>query len=363
MLTIPVPFVVSLLLAITAVLLFLTLGKSGLKSVLFTVLCAVCTFIVGMRWTFDLQLLRFVQPILASMLPIAAWYCFAKAHHSQRPAYWHGIWPIVIAVSSFNFAVWPFATDTILITLYLGYGGALIVSSFTVPEEVRLSNVQRVIVAERVAGVMLLFSALIDSALSYDFAFYHGEHAPLIISLSYLVLIPMVVCAVAIVGFSTASGEKANQGESLSSSPSRQSTSQDDSMTAETTDSLRLPENHVQMSDDESEAIMGKLDGLMEAKHAYRDPDITLSRLSRRLGIPAKQLSSAVNKVKGENISKVINAYRIEHAKTLLVTTQDNITDIYLASGFQTKSNFNREFLRITGQTPSVYRQSAQLTS
>ncbi|HBN49318.1 MAG TPA: AraC family transcriptional regulator, partial [Thalassospira sp.] len=29
-------------------------------------------------------------------------------------------------------------------------------------------------------------------------------------------------------------------------------------------------------------------------------------------------------------------------------------------SGFNTKSNFNREFLRITGKTPSQWQQEAQ---
>jgi AraC-like DNA-binding protein len=36
------------------------------------------------------------------------------------------------------------------------------------------------------------------------------------------------------------------------------------------------------------------------------------------------------------------------------------ITKIMLDVGFQTKSNFNREFLRTTGQTPSGFRQSKQ---
>ncbi|WP_028022411.1 helix-turn-helix domain-containing protein [Enterovibrio calviensis] len=362
MLSIPVPFVVSLLLIIAAALLFLTLGKSGQKSVWFTILCATCTFVVGMRWTLDLQWVRFVQPILASMLPIAAWYCFAKAHHNKRPAFWHIGWPILIAVCSFNYAQWPFATDMALIALYLGYGGALIASSLTVPEEVRLSNVQRVVVAERVAGSMLLFSASIDSMLSFDFAFYRGEHGPAIISLSYLILIPMVVGAVAIVGFSTSTRDRDNNAAMPRSTPMPfpSSLDADGSEIVDVTATNPSPENHAQVSEEESADIMAKFDGLMHIKQTYRDPDITLSRLSRKLGIPAKQLSSAVNKCKGENISKVINAYRIEHAKTLLETTKDSITEIYLASGFQTKSNFNREFLRITGQTPSAYRQSLQ---
>ncbi|MEZ8387612.1 helix-turn-helix domain-containing protein, partial [Vibrio splendidus] len=47
--------------------------------------------------------------------------------------------------------------------------------------------------------------------------------------------------------------------------------------------------------------------------------------------------------------------------KTLLMQSDEAITDIFLSSGFQTKSNFNREFSRITGQTPSEYRSSPQV--
>jgi AraC-like DNA-binding protein len=35
------------------------------------------------------------------------------------------------------------------------------------------------------------------------------------------------------------------------------------------------------------------------------------------------------------------------------------VTEIMLEAGFQTKSNFNREFKRVTGLTPSDYRSSA----
>jgi AraC-like DNA-binding protein len=35
------------------------------------------------------------------------------------------------------------------------------------------------------------------------------------------------------------------------------------------------------------------------------------------------------------------------------------VTVIMLESGFGTKSNFNREFLRVTGMTSSAYRRAA----
>ena len=71
-----------------------------------------------------------------------------------------------------------------------------------------------------------------------------------------------------------------------------------------------------------------------------------------------RQISAAINQVYGRNISQVVNEYRIERAKTLLLTTDKAITQIYFDSGFQTKSNFHREFSRMTQQTPSAFRRA-----
>lgn len=98
--------------------------------------------------------------------------------------------------------------------------------------------------------------------------------------------------------------------------------------------------------------IIERLEALMAAKKPYLDPDLTMSQLSRRLRIPVKQLSGAINRVTGENVSRYINAARIAAAQTALVNG-DTVTNAMLASGFNTKSNFNREFLRVTGQSPS----------
>ncbi len=101
----------------------------------------------------------------------------------------------------------------------------------------------------------------------------------------------------------------------------------------------------------------------MLEQHLYRDPDLTLERLARRAGIPGRQISGALNRIYGRNISQLVNEYRVNDAKRRLVATRDPVTVIMLESGFGTKSNFNREFLRVTGVTPSSYRRAARETS
>jgi len=345
MIAIPLPFIMSLLLVIIAITLLLKKPIEGKVPSLFITLCAISTAVVGLRWTFDIAIFRFLQPIFASFLPVMAWYCFSKTYNAGRFSWLHLSGPLVIIVCSWWFTFWLNAIDVILTMLYLSYGTLLIRFSFVMPDDVRLSHVERVLLAQRIAGIMLLVSACIDGVLSFDFIVYGGEHALYILSLSYLIIIPVVVVAVIIVGFSTLSIKS----ETLSGVDEK---SLPDA-------SIESPSKSVRLSEQDAKDIVSKIDTLMKDKEAFRDMNLTLGRLSRKVGIPTRQVSMAVNQICGMNISKVLNEYRITYAKKRLVDSEDSITDIYLSAGFQTKSNFNREFTRITGQTPSTYRNDA----
>ena len=102
------------------------------------------------------------------------------------------------------------------------------------------------------------------------------------------------------------------------------------------------------------EDIMLRLNQLMNEQKIYLDTDLTLDKISRRLIIPVKQISIAINRSTGGNVSRHINKFRIDVASKALVDGE-NVTSAMLTSGFNTKSNFNREFLRVTGLSPSVW--------
>ncbi|MEY1556106.1 helix-turn-helix domain-containing protein [Yoonia sp. R2331] len=108
---------------------------------------------------------------------------------------------------------------------------------------------------------------------------------------------------------------------------------------------------------EEDQDLLRKLDQLMAEQQMFTDPDLTLARLGRRIHCPARSVSKAVNRIHGENISRYINGFRVRHAAMLLTTTDLPVTDIMLEAGFQSKSSFNTEFRRLTGQTPSDYKR------
>ncbi len=102
---------------------------------------------------------------------------------------------------------------------------------------------------------------------------------------------------------------------------------------------------------------MDRLNALMDEETLFLDADLTLDRLSRRLRVPVKQLSAAINRTTGDNVSRYVNAFRIRCACQHL-QAGDTVTNAMLSSGFNTKSNFNREFLRLKGCSPSTWLAS-----
>lgn len=338
MIAIPLPFVVSLLLLMLAIVLWVKSDAATKPASWFTALCALTTAIVGLRWTLDIALFRMLQPVCAALVPMAAWHCFRRAHQPGRLARLHWLGPLVIAAGSLSYPYWHAPLDLMLTALYIGYGIALLLASRSEAPQVRLSDMDWVRYAERIAGCMLLFSACIDGALTLDFALYEGRHAMYVLAVGYTLLLPTLALAVVMVAQSTLHvTEEAPQ--------------------ASAPDSAVEQSDNNTMSDEHAQAILTRLDTLMKEKQAFLDPDLTLDRLARKLTIPARQISMAVNQIHGRNISKILNEYRIEYAKQRLLRSDESITQVYLNSGFQTKSNFNREFSRVTGLTPSGFRQ------
>ncbi len=107
---------------------------------------------------------------------------------------------------------------------------------------------------------------------------------------------------------------------------------------------------------EEDRALLARFDALMRDTKLFTDSGLTLARAARRLGVPARRVSEAINRVAGTNVSRHINGFRVAHAQDLLRTTDLPVTEVMLEAGFLSKSTFNTEFRRITGQTPSTFR-------
>jgi len=64
MISIPLPFVVALLLSILACVLFFRREARSPLAFVFIAICALTSIIVGLRWTTDIAIFKALQPIL-----------------------------------------------------------------------------------------------------------------------------------------------------------------------------------------------------------------------------------------------------------------------------------------------------------
>lgn len=104
---------------------------------------------------------------------------------------------------------------------------------------------------------------------------------------------------------------------------------------------------------------VSKLTHFMATEKPYLDANISLPELANKLEIPSHHLSRVINEQFGANFFDFINRYRIEEVKARIGNTEyENLSLLGIAfdSGFNTKSAFNRVFKKMTGFTPSEYR-------
>ncbi len=101
----------------------------------------------------------------------------------------------------------------------------------------------------------------------------------------------------------------------------------------------------------------------VETEKPYLDEELTLTKLAEQVGITRNQLSAIINSNLNSSFYDFINGYRVQEVKRLIADPENkNFTILALAfeAGFSSKSAFNNIFKKITGITPSVYRENLQ---
>ncbi|KQT65837.1 AraC family transcriptional regulator [Aureimonas sp. Leaf460] len=355
--SIPLPFVVSLVLCLVLVRMIREgEGRLGLFPLL-VVTFALQGALSGASWSFGWPPARAVQPILAAVLPALSFVAFDQLRHGPTAApsqLWPHLVPAVIVACLV--VVWREPIDLVLFAVYLGYGLTLLHTARKGPGALaatRFGDERAAHKALLAIGIVLVANAFIDAAISLDLAFGDGHQAMAILTAGSVLWLGVAGYAATIADASRpgpAGDVPEHLPERVASAPT---TRPPPVLPATEMDAGPLAADTV---------VLRRVDSLMTEQHLYRDPDLTLERLARRAGIPARQISGALNRIQGRNVSQVVNAYRVDEARRRLLATNEPITTILLESGFGTKSNFNREFLRVTGLTPSAYRRTGGTT-
>lgn len=327
MLSIPLPFIVGLVFALTLHRNLKGVETPGSRRyfIAFLMTYAVQGTIIGLRFGYGVSWLHFVQPVTASFMPPLAYLAFRAlaATPVERPLL-HAIGPLLIALSV---AFLPVLVDPLLMMIFVTYGLSLYRFSMQNPEAVAEAPLPRMLAAlraERLSALMMFFFGISDVLLSF-FAFLYGNAiVPVVVTgmnLAVLIMVSVYYFVPELFGRETPA--------------------------------IAPP---AVASDDQDGALLEKIQAALEMQDLYRSESLSLARLARRVGAPARDVSAAINRRTGLNVSQFVNNRRIQEACRLLEETDKPMMTVMFEAGFATKSNFNREFRRVTGKSPSEWR-------
>ncbi|MBL7825905.1 MAG: helix-turn-helix transcriptional regulator [Saprospiraceae bacterium] len=123
---------------------------------------------------------------------------------------------------------------------------------------------------------------------------------------------------------------------------------------------LHLPKVLETENDDREEAPVSESDiaalqHFMETQKPYLNAEIKIGDLADAMSLPKHQLSKIINQGFQKNFFDFINSYRVRafmHARTDARQQHLNTLELAYQSGFNSKSAFNRAFLKETGRSP-----------
>ncbi len=357
--SLPLPFLTSfflffILLKVTfshghkiGVLPLFAIGSYALQS-------ALLGLIWGYKVTFSLPLLAAFATLIPPLTYVALTSMVSTTTNVRTawvlvPA--SGIAIFILFIPFLEFRLLDELLDFIVVAVYLFYGSLMIRVAMSMETEwMDQLPFQRLISANRtfvIAGTAMLLSAMVDLAVFYDLARNGGSVATEVVGISNLML--LIALGISVLRMSGAAPTADPDLEKPVNPQAARNLAADD----EPEDGMTKEELLAQQT-----AVLTQLDAYMLQHRIYRDENLSLDRLARRTVIPSRQISIAINNLRALNVPQYVNTFRIIEACERLKKTDAPITGIIYDVGFTTKSNFNREFQRITGVSPSAWRRS-----
>jgi len=113
------------------------------------------------------------------------------------------------------------------------------------------------------------------------------------------------------------------------------------------------------INEEEAQLLLDKIETVLKEEQLYKDPNLTLTQLSKKINIRSHIISQLLNDNLDKNFPNFINEYRIETAKKLLITDKHIKMEVIAEScGFNSTSTFYTAFKNITHTTPGKYAKS-----
>jgi len=125
-------------------------------------------------------------------------------------------------------------------------------------------------------------------------------------------------------------------------------------------------EKPTDLSDSADTTIMKDIERLMSEEKLFREITLSVDSLAHKLGVKRYYISEAINHCTQKSFNTFVNEYRIKEAIRLLSAKENEaipIDDIAFDSGFNDRKNFYRVFKKMTGLSPSGFRNNTNFLS
>lgn len=326
MIMIPLPFVISLIAGFFLVREIIK-NRDDDKAVnwfliLFLALTTIQTLLVGTRFGYGYDWLGRIQPFTASLIAPLAFLSF------WRPSFKIGfrvlLFSLVVVsvafIASLYFVDAVLALNNLLFAIALG---VLALRGVDALSWVGLGNIRSVFISLWVVVGLLLMSGLTDAVIVWDFWQNSGNNIQKIVGFTFGVGLLLAGTALIVWAMLT----------------------------------RKVYNSQREVNDDVDIKIFRHIEYLMNTEQVFLDPELSLNRIARKLTLPVRDVSRAINSKAGLNVSQYVNGLRVAEACKQLKSSDASILTILYASGFNAKSNFNREFVRVMDSTPSEWRK------
>ncbi|WP_402462745.1 AraC family transcriptional regulator [Isoptericola aurantiacus] len=111
---------------------------------------------------------------------------------------------------------------------------------------------------------------------------------------------------------------------------------------------------------DVDDQVIGSLARVVQLVEGHLDGAVTLADMAAAAGCATGSLERRMRRVFGLTPKQFVLRARVDHATTLLTRSDLALAEVAVRSGFYDQPSFTRTFVRLTGETPSVYRRKGR---
>jgi YesN/AraC family two-component response regulator len=119
-----------------------------------------------------------------------------------------------------------------------------------------------------------------------------------------------------------------------------------------------------ELLDDRKASVISQVKSCI-ISYIHSEDDLVLNKklsviLSEKLNVDYNYLSSLFSSIEGITIEKYVILQRIERAKELLAYNELSLNEIAFKLSYSSVQHLSQQFKKVTGLTPSQYKQSAK---